>query len=421
MTRSNSKLAVVDDKAPSLNTPADRLATVRQDAITFTDEQLGVLQETYFKNCTETEINLALAVCKATGLDPFLKQIVFIKRWDSNAPKPGGGNGKYVLTAQPTIDGTRLMAQRSGRYGGQVGPLWCGKDGVWKELWLDTDNPPVAAKVEVYGIGQAQPIASAVCMFNTYAVKDKNGNLTQFWKKMPELMIGKCAESLALRKAFPAEYSQFGPPPTARQMSEDVEFEQRVVEHDGLNWDADTGEIVQHDEAVPEPEPGASLRKLHAVARDKQIGTRELHNLVYGSYKVESIRELKDHQMDALASKIERGDRNDLLKQSRAVESMRSRQNAPDDAGTPEDADTIDCTFTEVDATETNTGDAGEGDSQDIGESIIAEFIAAYESCDSMDAFKALGEKVITAGIWDPRVAEAQVRKLQALLSSGGK
>ena len=74
--------------------------------------------------------------------------------------------------------------------------FWCGDDGVWKDVWLEKKNPR-ASKVIVYKKGANKGI-SAVALFEEYANMD-----SPIWKKMPALMIAKCAESIdAMRFAL---------------------------------------------------------------------------------------------------------------------------------------------------------------------------------------------------------------------------
>lgn len=152
-----------------------------------TPEQVDLLIDTICKGLGRNDLDLFIQVCNRTGLDPFARQIYAIQR---------GGK----MTIQTSIDGFRLIAERSARYQGQEGPFWCGEDGEWKDVWL-SKKPPSAAKVGVFKAGFKQTLY-AVARWDSYAAQ--GGSM---WQKMPDLMLAKVAESLALRRAFPQELS----------------------------------------------------------------------------------------------------------------------------------------------------------------------------------------------------------------------
>lgn len=149
-------------------------------------ETIALIKQSICKGASDLELKLFLEQCKRTGLDALSRQIYSIER---------GGK----RTIQISIDGFRLIAERTGKYAGQVGPLWCGEDGVWKDVWI-SKQAPVAAKVGVLRSDFKEPLW-AVAKTSSYDAG------TPIWKKMPEVMISKCSEMLALRKAFPQELS----------------------------------------------------------------------------------------------------------------------------------------------------------------------------------------------------------------------
>lgn len=149
-------------------------------------EQIQAVKDLIAKDCTDAELDLFSRVCERTGLDPFARQIYAIKR--------GGKMG-----VQTSIDGFRLTAQRTKKYRGQLGPFWCGEDGVWKDVWLAA-KPPAAARVGIIHKDFAEPVWS-VARFADYNAG------SPLWQKMGPTMVAKCAEALGLRRCFPQELS----------------------------------------------------------------------------------------------------------------------------------------------------------------------------------------------------------------------
>lgn len=152
----------------------------------YTDEQVRLITDTIAVGANKNELALFLTQCQRSGLDPFAKQIYWVKR---------GGKG----TTQVSIDGLRLIAHRTGQFAGSE-VWWCGPDGQWRDVWLES-KPPAAAKCTVKKLISGQVIeTSAVAKYASYSAQN-------LWQTMPEVMIAKCAEALALRRAFPQETS----------------------------------------------------------------------------------------------------------------------------------------------------------------------------------------------------------------------
>jgi phage recombination protein Bet len=152
----------------------------------YTAAQIGVLRSTIAKNATNDELRLFIAVCGRTGLDPFSRQIYFVKYGDQGSIQTG-------------IDGFRAISERSGQYAGMDPPEWCGEDGEWVNLWTRSD-PPFAARVTIYRKDWTRPII-ATARWSAYSQTNK------MWQRFGVEMLAKCAESLARRQAFANDLS----------------------------------------------------------------------------------------------------------------------------------------------------------------------------------------------------------------------
>ncbi len=156
------------------------------------DKKKQLLKDLYFKTASDEEFLLFLHACEKTSLDPMMKQIYPVKRYDSTLKRE-------CMTIQTGIDGYRLVAERTGRYAP-------GKETTYT---YDKNGQILSATAYVKKLtkdGTWHEIP-ATAYFSEYCQKTKDGSPAMMWQKMPHNQLAKCAEALALRKAFPNELS----------------------------------------------------------------------------------------------------------------------------------------------------------------------------------------------------------------------
>lgn len=165
--------------------------TTALGTINVTPEQVALVKSTVFKDATDDELKLYFFECRRRGVHPLDRLIHPVIRKDKD--------GTRRISFQTSIDLFRSEAENTGEYRGQ-------SDVVYGELiaWDKVDKKvPEWAKATIKRYDQhTQEIIeiSAVAYWEEYYPGESLGFQ---WRKMPRLMLGKCAEALAMRKAFP--------------------------------------------------------------------------------------------------------------------------------------------------------------------------------------------------------------------------
>jgi len=252
----------------------------------FSRKEVELLKRTIAQDATDTELSMFIQNCKRYGLDPFTGQIHAVKRWDSSA-------GREVMSVQVGIDGFRLIADRTGKWRGTVGPYWCDTSGEWTDVWLK-DEYPAAAKVGVLRSDFDEP-RWGIARWDAYVATKKGGDPQFMWRKMPAHMLAKCAEALALRSAFPNDLSG---------LYTDAEMDQ-AGDQDKRSYDGPDPQEVSHAEVVAEKIEayGHTLTETQAEKlkkRDEALMEREGSELAAAIASVEG--EMEDWPAGKLVS-----------------------------------------------------------------------------------------------------------------------
>jgi phage recombination protein Bet len=232
----------------------------------WTRSQVELLKNTVCKGATDDEFKIFCYAVKRTGLDPFMKQIHAVKRWNNKT-------GREDMSIQVGIDGYRLIAERTGLYAGN------------EDTVFDNEQNPTKATHTVYKIVHGARCAfTASARWSEYYPGDKQGFM---WKKMPCVMLGKVAETLALRKAFPNDLSG-------------IYTNEEMAQAGGDDSQRET----------PKTPSDAQLKRLFAISKSQNVSNDQIKTYLEAHFKKGSTRELTIDEYNRLCDDMQAGKMN---------------------------------------------------------------------------------------------------------------
>ena len=213
--------------------------------------------------------------------------------------------GRVEWSIQTSIDGFRVVAERSQKYDGQGAAEWMTEKGEWVDVFVPSlhGKHPLAARVKVYR--KDWPVdrpSVGVAEWGAYVGTKRNGDPTSMWEKMGPLMLAKCAEALALRKAFPQDLSGLYTSDEMQQSQVEVEAspapqqEQRAVQAPAPQQQAPQ---AQEPEAPPTPETGAQRVSEQPIVQPQHAGSRDWRALADACEHADAVLALFNECRDA--------------------------------------------------------------------------------------------------------------------------
>lgn len=166
----------------------------------FEGRQLDLIRRTVAKDCDAAEFEQFVHICRAVNLDPLRRQI-YCFVFNKNNPQ------YRQMTVVTAIGGYRAVAERTGSYRPDD------RAPRYEHGEKDAKSNPLGitrCEVTVYkhAHGEWFPVVGEAWWDEYVPLKEgvidskKTG-----WVKMPRIMIAKCAEANALRKAWPDDFA----------------------------------------------------------------------------------------------------------------------------------------------------------------------------------------------------------------------
>jgi hypothetical protein len=166
--------------------------------------EIVILKNSICKGASDKELEFCLAVARRYELDPFRREIHFVRRWDSQAEQSDGKKGGYVYVPVVGIDGLLHIAARDHadfgsfsevEYGPMIEVTYRDRgEGATKKLMV-----PEWARIEAWKKGAIHPTIAKVWWEEIYPDIDR----APLVRRMKRLMLGKCAKAQVTRTSYP--------------------------------------------------------------------------------------------------------------------------------------------------------------------------------------------------------------------------
>lgn len=282
---------------------------ITEKAAKLSQEDIQVVRDSVFKDATDSELKLYLHDCQRTGVHPLDRLIHPTIHTDRKT-------GARRYTAITSIDLFRARAEDTGTYAGNDDPVYSGA----------SMSDAFAAQVTVYKIvsGTRCPF-SATARWSEYKPAEGKDFM---WTKMPFLMLGKCAEALALRKAFPRQLHGLYTPEemaqakaTPQEKAAEVEAKAtEVVNYFAGRRDQDPATSPPTDSPSGQPATApkvatpflseAQRKMLYARYTKAGKTDEEVKNHLFDVYGIESSKEIPKNLLDTILAWAEDGSTN---------------------------------------------------------------------------------------------------------------
>ncbi len=191
------------DNQQAVGAPGSELVRTEHAAaelvpLRFDDIERDIIRKSFMPGASEVEAQVLIRTAERMRLDPFKKQIHFVKRSAYN-DATGGYEDRWAF--QTSIDGFRSRADETGEYDGTDEPVFTFEDRINPLTGEPLGAKELVARVTVHRRGR-RPV-TGVARWSEFVQKTRKGEPVRMWMSMPHHMLAKCAEALALRQAFP--------------------------------------------------------------------------------------------------------------------------------------------------------------------------------------------------------------------------
>lgn len=236
-----------------------QITTALPGAVDFSDQEvLKAVRDSVAAGASPAEFRMFVELAKGTGLNPFKKELWFIK----------AGGRAQIMTG---INGFLAIANNHPAFDGMI-------------VEVDDDQNPKKATAFVYRKDRRYP-AVGVALMKEY------GKATPIWKQMPRTMLTKVAKSIALREAFPQQMNGLY---TAEEMPEDYQAPVEPIKAPEGATEPPVAEQVQSVEPEEEkPAEGAREALKPVVLEDGSVESLERWFAVQFDTETDRLKELQ--------------------------------------------------------------------------------------------------------------------------------